>query len=303
MNCLSCKNRKQNGVADLEFAMVLPIFLILFCGIFYTFYAMLIQSDTEIKCRNTTWKKRNDSHQSTPFQFSENTNDIVESKMTKSIKSGSFFDKFNLSANSQHLLYSGTWDYRLLIELKRTDDFKKEPINKLMAAAGVKDPIASNLSNVSQMITSSLADFANQYSGILQEITQVKADAEKKNENSKKEIQKTIDETQKTITSTQQEIKSLENSLEQKLSSTSIKLNDITTMPEFTSKNNPTFFDDVVNRMKDLPEEEKNKPENAKDRFIAENIDELKQLRVKQELLNVHKNKLEAEKSVQSILN
>ena len=119
----------RRGIASLELAMVLPIFLVLFCAAFYLGVVGLQQIETDVLARNKTWHKRFDV-KPPPFEFNRGDSGKVSDKTSLSVKSGTVFDKLNTTASGEHVLIGGTWDHRQ-VQWSSTNFPNQPPMNKL----------------------------------------------------------------------------------------------------------------------------------------------------------------------------
>lgn len=123
------KRKTRRGIAALEFAMVLPIFLVLFSAACYLGVVGLRQVEIDVHARNKTWHKRFTATPP-PFEFKSGDSGKVSDKASISVKSGTMFDKFNTTTSGEHILIGGTWDDNQ-VKWNKTNFPSQAPMNKL----------------------------------------------------------------------------------------------------------------------------------------------------------------------------
>ena len=288
------------GVAPLEFVMVLPIFVILFAAAVYAIVAFMTMIDLDVQCRNNTWKKRNETARTKPFDFSASANPPTVLEESASIHSGiPMFDQWGLSAQSKHLLYVGTWDWREVKAFENTDFHRKEPVRRLYGNA-LKGLVAKFLSDLERALNEFLSGFeqGKKDTGIDQkDIERMQKESEKAADDAievgRKEIQKSIDQAESEIPKHERNIENLKNSLSGKLAQTpgleSTTLESLINSRDFNGVDYPDVFKNIVDKVNGMSEEDRKKPENAKDVFIVDNIGEFQKLREEQLDLDAQK--------------
>ena len=305
--------KHRRGIAPLELMMVLPIILLLFVCVIFTAVSMMTTCETDVLCRNKTWKTRIGSDDATkPFRFSESANPASTTTLLQKIYSGTGMDKLGYSAQSDHLIYCGAWDYHR-VDLDHSSFFRRSPVAVLCASSGANEILSLGNSmtfdGFQSLFNSAFGQFKSMYGiaeieSAMEEAKQIIEDVKEK---AKKESQKLIDTNIKDIATTERNIASLKKSLENELRTTpgmqSIQLNDITSLPGFHVAQKEDFFKESLERMKNLSEEEKKMPQNAQDHFIEKNIESLKQLRIEQDKNELLNKALDNRKNAHALMN
>ncbi len=123
----------RRGIATLEFAMALPILLLLMVAITWLGFSVIGQSEVLIQARNQAWKKRFDNSADQPLHFPilpgyARDKDFVTETASKTIDVSPVFKVFP-GPQASFTVLAGSWDYRAM-------KLDKPPDLKLMAIAG-----------------------------------------------------------------------------------------------------------------------------------------------------------------------
>ena len=101
----------RRGIAPLEFVMVMPILVFLFCLILYACRCCMISSTGIVATRNAAWKERFRDIGNNRFSLADaSAFGKVTKKQSKPIKTGLYFDTMKHQATANTILITGTWD-------------------------------------------------------------------------------------------------------------------------------------------------------------------------------------------------
>jgi len=101
--------RRRRGVATLEFAMTLPILMIVMVTVIWFGVAMFKQADVTVQARNQAWRARYKNPPGTPFRFRQAS--LVNGSAKREVGVSPLFNGFG-AANSRHSVMAGAWDHR-----------------------------------------------------------------------------------------------------------------------------------------------------------------------------------------------
>ena len=129
---------RRRGIATLEFAMALPVLLLLMVAITWLGFSVIGQAEVLITARNNTWKQRFDDKAKRPLMFPSGLSvaknpfysteaDYVTEKATKKVDVSPIFNRVP-GPEASHTILAGSWDHRAM-------PFDKPPEWKLMATA------------------------------------------------------------------------------------------------------------------------------------------------------------------------
>lgn len=152
------RNRpSSHGIATLEFAMALPILLLLMVGITWLGYSVIAQTETLVQAREKAWQRRFDNAGQKPLVFPtvastasnplySSSSDYVTESATKKVDVSPVFN--NAAApKASHTVLAGSWDHRTL-------DMNSPPNLKLYALAaanGVGGDLLSKIGSLTSM--------------------------------------------------------------------------------------------------------------------------------------------------------
>src|SRR4051812_35847546 len=128
----------RRGIATLEFAMALPILLLLMVSITWLGFSVIGQAEVLVKARNATWKKRFDDNAKRPLMFPSGFNvlknpfysqaeDYVSETAKQKVDVSPVF-RLIPGPEASHTILAGSWDHRAM-------PFDKPPEWKLLATA------------------------------------------------------------------------------------------------------------------------------------------------------------------------
>jgi hypothetical protein len=125
-------NATRRGIATLEFAMSLPILLLLMVAITWLGFSVIGQTEVLVQARNKAWKKRFDNKNDQPLHFPilpgyNQENDFVAETASKTIDVSPIFKVFP-GPKAGCVVLAGSWDWRAM-------SLDKPPDLKLMATA------------------------------------------------------------------------------------------------------------------------------------------------------------------------
>lgn len=128
----------RRGIATLEFAMALPVLLLLMVGITWLGFSVIGQTQVLVTARNKAWKQRFDDKAKRPLMFPSGLSvaknpfysteaDYVTEKATQKVQVSPIFNGVP-GPEASHTILAGSWDHRAM-------PFDKPPEWKLMATA------------------------------------------------------------------------------------------------------------------------------------------------------------------------
>jgi F0F1-type ATP synthase epsilon subunit len=131
-------NSRRRGIATLEFAMALPVLLLLMVAITWLGFSVIGQAEVLITARNNAWKQRFDDKAKRPLMFPSGVSvaknpfysteaDYVTEKADKKVDVSPIFNRVP-GPEASHTILAGSWDHRAM-------PFDKPPEWKLMATA------------------------------------------------------------------------------------------------------------------------------------------------------------------------
>lgn len=132
------KHQSRRGIATLEFAMALPVLLLLMVGITWLGFSVIGEAEVLITARNKAWKQRFDDKAKRPLMFPSGLNiaknpfystdaDYVTAQDSKKVNVSPIFSRVP-GPDASHTILAGSWDYRAM-------PLDKPPEWKLMATA------------------------------------------------------------------------------------------------------------------------------------------------------------------------
>jgi hypothetical protein len=181
-NSVTRRNRfSSRGIATLEFAMALPILLLLMVGITWLGYSMIAQTQTLIEAREKAWQRRFDNAGQKPLIFPSGagtvknplysaSGDYVTETSTKRVDVSPVF-KAAAAPKAFHTVLAGSWDHRAL-DLNSPPNFKLYGLagangvaGDLLSKIGSLTSMASNLSQLgASTLSKELTDFGSKNS-------------------------------------------------------------------------------------------------------------------------------------------
>jgi hypothetical protein len=112
------RHNRRRGLATLEFAMSLPILLLLVVGIVWLGFAVAGQSQVTVEARNNAWRLRHGGSADTPqsgkvageqpFVFLSNAS--ITEKADATVKVSPIYDSWS-QPKSAHTVLGGSWDF------------------------------------------------------------------------------------------------------------------------------------------------------------------------------------------------
>lgn len=146
----------RRGIATLEFAMALPILLLLMVGITWLGFSVIGQSEVLIEARNTTWKKRFENASDKPLYFPilplyDQASDFVSQKASKTVNVSPIF-KVIPGPEASHTILAGSWDHQAM-ELKEPPDLELMATAAAVGWGGTVLDFMSQITNPLGLIT------------------------------------------------------------------------------------------------------------------------------------------------------
>jgi hypothetical protein len=145
----SSTDSARRGLATLEFAMALPVLLLLVVGITWLGFSVIGQTEVLVESRNNAWEKRFEDASKRPLIFPLNIptdfagetdytysedDDFVTEKATKEIKVSPVFDWLS-DPESSHTILAGSWDHEAM-KLDEPPDLKLITIAAITGTLG-----------------------------------------------------------------------------------------------------------------------------------------------------------------------
>jgi hypothetical protein len=114
----------RRGIAPIEFAMSLPILLLLIVGIVWLGYIVVGQSQVIVQARTNAWAHRFENRSNAPLEFPtaigsaanplyDAEKDHATERATKEVHVSKVYDHF-ATPKSSHTVLAGSWDHRAL---------------------------------------------------------------------------------------------------------------------------------------------------------------------------------------------
>ncbi|HEX5472477.1 MAG TPA: TadE/TadG family type IV pilus assembly protein [Lacipirellulaceae bacterium] len=150
----------RRGIATLEFAMALPILLLLMVGITWLGFSVVTQTEVLVQAREKAWQKRFDNPKQQPLLFPAGlvvaknplysySDDYVTETATKAVDVSPIF-KAAPAPKATHTILSGSWDHRAM-DMNSPPNFKL--YFRAVANAATKD-IQTQLGSLTNLIGS-----------------------------------------------------------------------------------------------------------------------------------------------------
>lgn len=160
-------NTTRRGIATLEFAMALPILLLLMVGLVWLGFSVIGQSEVTVEARNMAWAKRFDNASNKPLVFpidllvADNPlypkeKDFVTEKATKKVKVSPVFDGIP-GPESSHTILAGSWDHQAMAFDKRVN-WDLHAIAVANATTGEVQGALASLSNLDNLFQKLVGD-------------------------------------------------------------------------------------------------------------------------------------------------
>ena len=154
----------RRGIATLEFAMALPVLLLLMVAITWLGFSVITQTEVLVQARNNAWKRRFDNPSQRPLVFPAGlvvaknplysyTDDYVTEMVTKPVDVSPVF-KAAPAPKASHTILAGSWDHRAM-KMDSPPNF--ELYMGAVANAATKD-VQSKLGNLTNLVNG-LAQF------------------------------------------------------------------------------------------------------------------------------------------------
>jgi hypothetical protein len=114
----------RRGIAPIEFAMSLPILLLLIVGIVWLGFIIVGQSQVIVQARTNAWSHRFENRSDAPLEFPTSIGsganplydaekDHATERVTKEVHVSRVYDHF-ATPKSSHTVLAGSWDHRAL---------------------------------------------------------------------------------------------------------------------------------------------------------------------------------------------
>jgi hypothetical protein len=208
----------HRGVATLEFALSLPLLLVIFVGIVWLGFSVTVQSSVTAKARHKAWEQRFDS-QGTPLLFLKD--DFVTEEATGKVEVSPLFDDWS-KPESSHDVMAGGWDHRNL-KLDKTPnwvEYAKAAANAKTGKAQIAYTDARNefnsWKNASQQLWSTMGQqFLSELTGLGDIAKLLSGNAKSESANTARERQKInqkIRQTQSKLDQAKRRLKELQSS-------------------------------------------------------------------------------------------
>lgn len=135
---LPSNQHRRSGIATLEFAMALPVLLLLMVGITWLGFSVIGQTQVLVTARNKAWKQRFDDKAKRPLMFPSGLSvaknpfysteaDYATERATQKVQVSPIFNGVP-GPEASHTILAGSWDHRAM-------PLDKPPEWKLMATA------------------------------------------------------------------------------------------------------------------------------------------------------------------------
>lgn len=141
----------RRGIAPLEFVMVMPILVFLFCLILYVCHSSIITSGVVVSTRNDAWKERYRDIGNNRFNLANaSAFGKVTKEKKKPIKTGLYFDSMKHQATANTILITGSWDSKhsnshIYADISVDTDVLRQRINQVAQMINSMQPVSPAL--------------------------------------------------------------------------------------------------------------------------------------------------------------